>query len=85
MPLDYLCQLDTASLPLETRNKTEIVRISRLAAVGLLHAEIKPDFFGKERSVLPESATVLAITDAGREKIAKLRLGFEDTVPGTLT
>jgi hypothetical protein len=85
MPLDYLCQLDTVPLPLETRNKTEIVRISRLAAVGFLHAEIKPDFFGKERSVLPESATVLAITEAGREKIAKLRLGFQDTVPGSLT
>jgi hypothetical protein len=34
---------------------------------------------------LPESATVLAITEAGRDKIAKLRLGFQDTVPGSLT
>lgn len=84
MPLDYLCSLDSAQLPLETKNRTEISRISKLVAVGLLRAEIKPDFFGKERTVAPESATVLAITDAGRAKIAQLMLGFQDTVPGSL-
>jgi hypothetical protein len=84
MPLDYLCNLDLDQLPLETRNKSEIRRIAKLAAVGLLRAEIRPDFM-KERTVEPESATVLAVTEAGRTKIAQLKLGFQDTVPGTLS
>jgi hypothetical protein len=84
MPLTYLRQLEATEFPYETRNKTEINRISKLVAVGLLRAEIKPDFFGKERTVAPESATVLAITKAGRTKIASLKLGFQETVPGSL-
>lgn len=84
MPLDYLCSLDSAQFPLETRNRTDISRISKLVAVGLLRADIKPDFLVKERSVAPVSATVLAITDAGRAKIAQRMLGFQDTVPGSL-
>ncbi len=84
MPLKYLCSLEAAPLPLETINHVEIRHIAKLAAVGLVQAEIKPDFMsGHARA--PQSATVLAITKAGRAKIAQLRLGFQETVPGSLT
>ncbi|MFM9925992.1 hypothetical protein VLK31_23580 [Variovorax sp. H27-G14] len=84
MPLNYLCTIEASQLPLETINNFEIRHIAKLAAVGLVQAEIKPDFMsGHARG--PHSATVLSITKAGRVKIAQLRLGFQETVPGSLT
>lgn len=83
MPLDYLCNLDPSQFPLDTEDTAEIKKISKLAAVGLLRAEIRPNFM-QVRTPGPASATVLSITPAGLEKIARLKLGFPDTVPGSL-
>jgi len=83
MPLAYLCNLDSSQLPLVTEDPVEIKKISKLAAVGLLCAEIRPNFM-QVRILEPASATVLSITPAGLEKIAKLKLGFPDTVPASL-
>lgn len=80
-PLDYLCKLGALQLPLETMNKIAIGHISKLAALGLLLAEVKPDFMRGHASP-PDFATVLAITETGRAQIAEA--GFPETIPTEL-
>jgi len=55
----------------------------RAAAVDLLRAEIRPNFM-QVGTLEPASATVLSNTPGGLDKIARLKLGFADTVPASL-